>query len=164
MPINLERIGHCALRVRDVERAMRFYIDVLGFQLVEQDPDHGGVFLSLPGDAHTIDLDAMDESAATAPPPASANNVGLVHIAFKVASYTDLKEAYDTLLANGVEEVQLFDHVSQRSIYFDDPDGNGLEIYCESRDARELFRKGRGDQDQPFTFDDPPPAWARSTS
>ena len=120
--------------------------------------------MSLPGDAHTIDLDAVDELAATAAPPASANNVGLVHIAFKVASHTDLKEAYDTLLANGVEEMQLFDHVSQRSIYFDDPDGNGLEIYCESRDARELFRKGRSDQDQPFTFDDPPPAWARSTS
>ncbi len=162
MPIKLERIGHCALRVRDVERAMRFYIDVLGFQLVEQDPTHGGVFLSLPGDAHTIDLDAVADPATSTPLPADGSRFGLAHIAFKVASYADLKEAYDTLQANGVGDLQLFDHVSQRSIYFDDPDGNGLEIYCESRDARELFRSGRGDQDLPFSFDDPPPAWAGS--
>ena len=56
MPAKLDRIGHCLIRVRDVERAKRFYMDVLGFQFMEQDPDHGGVFLSLPGDGHTIDL------------------------------------------------------------------------------------------------------------
>ena len=164
MPMKLERIGHCALRVRDVERAMRFYIDVLGFELLEQDPNHGGVFLSLPGDAHTIDLDAVEVSAATPPLQETANGIGLVHIAFKVSSYADLREAYDTLQVHGVEGLQLFDHVSQRSIYFDDLDGNGLEIYCESNDARALFQSGRGDQDLLFSFDDPPPPWADSTT
>lgn len=45
MAVKLEQIGHCAVRVRDVERAKRFYIDVLGFQFMEQDPDHGGVLM-----------------------------------------------------------------------------------------------------------------------
>ena len=50
MPVKLERIGHCLIKVRDVERSKKFYTEVLGFQMMEQDPDHGGVFLSLPGD------------------------------------------------------------------------------------------------------------------
>jgi hypothetical protein len=44
--------------------------------------------------------------------------------------------------------------VSQRSIYFSDPDGNGLEIYYEYPNARQLFFQGRGDRDLPFTFED----------
>lgn len=122
---------------------------------MEEDPDHGGVFMSLPGDGHTVDLSPV--SGADEPPPAAeaGNRPGLVHIAFKVGSYGALKQAYDTLLAHGVEVLRLMDHVSQRSVYFSDPDGNGLEIYYEYPNARELFLRGRGDQDSPFSFDDP---------
>lgn len=45
MAVKIERIGHCALRVRDVERARRFYVDVLGFELLEEDPDGNGLEL-----------------------------------------------------------------------------------------------------------------------
>jgi catechol-2,3-dioxygenase len=45
------------------------------------------------------------------------------------------------------------DHVSQKSIYFDDPDGNGLEIYYELPNALEMFRQGRADRDEPITFE-----------
>lgn len=160
MPINLERIGHCALRVRDVERAKKFYIDVLGFQFMEQDPDHGGVFMSLPGDGHTIDISPVNDPE-NAPGPVQGNDrVGVAHIAFKVASYQGLREAYESLKANQVEVARMIDHVSQRSIYFSDPDGNGLEIYYEYPTARELFLNGRGDEDFPFSFDDPLPEWA----
>ena len=162
MAIKLERIGHCALRVRDVERAKRFYTQVLGFQFMEQDPDHGGVFMSLPSDGHTIDVSPLDDPNAALPATEGHDRVGLIHIAFKVASYQALKEAYETLLAHGVEVQRMMDHVSQRSIYFNDPDGNGLEIYYEYPTARTLFLQGRGDRDLPFTFDDPLPTWAVS--
>lgn len=160
MAIKLERIGHCALRVRDVERAKRFYTEVLGFQMMEQDPDHGGVFMSLPSDGHTIDVSPVDDPGGALPASEGHDRVGLIHIAFKVGSYQALKEAYETLLAHGVEVKRLMDHVSQRSIYFNDPDGNGLEIYYERPNARTLFLQGRGDQDLPFTFEDPLPPWA----
>jgi catechol-2,3-dioxygenase len=160
MAIKLERIGHCALRVRDVERAKRFYTEVLGFQMMEQDPDHGGVFMSLPSDGHTIDVSPVDDPEGALPASEGHDRVGLIHIAFKVGSYQALKEAYETLLAHGVEVQRLMDHVSQRSIYFNDPDGNGLEIYYERPNARTLFLQGRGDLDLPFTFEEPLPSWA----
>ena len=54
----------------------------------------------------------------------------------------------------------MIDHVGQRSIYFADPDRNGLELYYERPDWAEIFARGRGDQDQPFTFDEPAPEWS----
>ena len=74
--------------------------------------------------------------------------LGLVHIAFKVGSYAALREAYAHLLANGVEIQRAVDHVCQRSFYFTDPDGNGLEIYYEMPGALSLFPNGRGDEDE----------------
>ena len=135
-------------------------MDILGFQLMEQDPEHGGVFLSLPEDGHTIDLSPVAHPDTVLPVPEGRDRLGLVHIAFKVASYTALEEAYNTLQAHGVVVHRMIDHVSQRSIYFSDPDGNGLEIYYEYPTARELFLQGRGDQDRPFTFAEPLPEWA----
>jgi len=148
--IRLTRIGHVALRVADVERSRAFYTTLLGFEVVEEDPDHGGVFMALEGLSHTIDLFPVDD-AQTAPAQ-TPGAVGVRHVAFLVDSEQALKEAYETLQANGVTIVRAIDHVSQKSIYFQDPDGNLLEIYYELPHARELFREGRGDRDAPLVF------------
>lgn len=87
MAVKLERIGHCAVRVSDVERSKRFYIDVLGFQFMEQYPDHGGVFMSLPGDGHTIDVSPLDAPEAADTGLEGQDRAGVIHIAFKVSSY-----------------------------------------------------------------------------
>ena len=113
--------------------------------------------MSLPGDGHTIDIISVDDPETAPSAAESRGRVGLVHIAFKVSSYEALRDAYHALQSHGVEVQRLMNHVSQRSIYFDDPDGNGLEIYYEYPNARELFLQGRGDEDLPFTFDDPLP-------
>ncbi len=160
MAVKLDRIGHCALRVRDLERSKKFYTEVLGFQLMEEDPEHGGVFMSLPGDGHTIDVFQADDPSLEAAP----GTAGVVHIAFKVATYDALKDAFEVLQSSGVEVHRAIDHVSQRSIYFSDPDGNGLEIYFEYPGARELFLQGRGDEDVAFTFDDPLPEWVTAAT
>jgi len=148
--IRLTRIGHVALRVADVERSRAFYTTLLGFEVVEEDPEHGGVFMALEGLSHTIDLFPVDD-ARTAPAQ-TPGAVGVRHVAFLVDSEQALKEAYETLQANGVTIVRAIDHVSQKSIYFQDPDGNLLEIYYELPHARELFREGRGDRDAPLVF------------
>ena len=85
-----------------------------------------------------------------------------MHIAFKVDSYAALRDAYSHLFAKGVEIERALDHVCQRSIYFTDPDGNGLEIYYEMRDALSLFPNGRGDEDERLPLSrpaEPLPAW-----
>ena len=92
--IKLAGIGHVLLRVADEEASKRFYRDVLGFRVAEQDPEHGGVFMTLGDGFHAIDMTQAPEEAARPEP----RQLGLVHIAFKVASYAALRDAYAHLL------------------------------------------------------------------
>jgi catechol-2,3-dioxygenase len=148
--MNLGGIGHVLLRVADLERAKTFYTDVLGFEVMEQDPEHGGLFMAIAGQAHTLDLfPAADPHAAPRAPGAP----GLGHVAFRVGTSAALRDAYFELQAHGVTIVRTVDHVSQHSIYFHDPDGNMLEIYYEVPNARELFQQGRVDRDAPLVFE-----------
>ncbi|HEX2441559.1 MAG TPA: VOC family protein [Methylomirabilota bacterium] len=149
--MRLARIGHVALRVADVTRSREFYVKLLGFEVVEEDPEHGGVFMALPGLSHTVDLFPVPEGAS--PPPRAAEAVGVRHIAFLVESEEALREAWATLRAHGVSIVRALDHVSQKSIYFHDPDGTLLEIYYELPEALAMFRQGRGDRDAPLVFE-----------
>ena len=158
--IKLAGIGHVLLRVTDEEASKRFYCDVLGFRVAEQDPEHGGVFMTLGDGFHAIDLTQHPAQQSAARP--ERGQLGLVHIAFKVASYAALRDAYTHLLDRGVEIQRAVDHVCQRSVYFTDPDGNGLEIYYEIPNALSLFPNGRGDEDERLPLsgrDDPLPAW-----
>ena len=63
--IRLTRIGHVALRVADVERSRAFYSTLLGFEVVEEDSEHGGVFMALEGLSHTLDLFPVDGPPTT---------------------------------------------------------------------------------------------------
>src|SRR5882762_6781225 len=139
--IKLAGIGHVLLRVADEEASKRFYRDALGFRIAEQDPEHGGVFMTLGDGFHTIDI-----TQHPAPKDAAAAQ----------------REAYAHLLESGVEIQRATDHVCQRSLYFTDPDGNGLEIYYEMPNALSLFPNGRGDEDDALPLSgpkDPLPQW-----
>jgi catechol 2,3-dioxygenase len=157
----LKRIGHVALRVSDEDASRAFYRDILGFAVSEQDPEHGGTFMTLGDNFHTIDVFPHD-NPAEAPRP-RRDQVGLFHIAFEVESYSDLKRVYGALIDHQVPISHCTDHVSQRSIYFNDPDGNRLEVYYEIPDALERYKnEGRGDEDVPLQVSqpgEPLPAW-----
>src|SRR5215475_5413418 len=158
--IKLAGIGHVLLRVADEEASKRFYRDVLGFRVAEQDPEHGGVFMTLGDGFHALDI--VQHPVPTDAVRPESGQLGLIHIAFKVDSYAALRDAYAHLLARGVEIQRAVDHVCQRSIYFTDPDGNGLEIYYEMPRALELFPNGRGDEDEVLPLSragDPLPRW-----
>ena len=149
--MQLKGIGHVLLRVLDLHRSRKFYSDVLGFRVLEEDPEHGGTFMALEGQSHAIDLfPVTDAEAAERQMPGVR---GLGHIAFRVESEVALKDAYATLREHGVEIVRTIDHVSQKSIYFHDPDGNVLEIYYELPNALAMFARGRGDRDAPLNLD-----------
>ena len=148
--IRLKEIGHVLLRVLDLERSKRFY-SLLGFRVLEEDPEHGGTFMALEGQSHAIDLfPVKDREAAERQTPGVR---GLGHLAFRVESEAALREAYATLREHGVEITRTIDHVSQKSIYFADPDGNTLEIYYELPEALEMFARGREDRDVPLALD-----------
>jgi len=151
--IRLKGIGHVLLRVLDLERSKKFYGEVLGLRVLEEDPEHGGTFMALDGESHAIDLfPVQDVEAARRQAPGVR---GLGHIAFRVASEDALREAHAALTEHGVEILRAVDHVSQKSIYFSHPDGNTLEIYYERPDALALFAEGRHDRDEPLRFDSP---------
>jgi catechol 2,3-dioxygenase len=158
--IKLAGIGHVLLRVADEEASKRFYCDVLGFRVAEQDPEHGGVFMTLGDGFHALDI--VQHPVPTDATRPERGQLGLVHIAFKVDSYAAMRDAYAHLLAKGVEIQRAVDHVCQRSLYFTDPDGNGLEIYFEMPNALSLFPNGRGDEDERLPLSrsaEPLPAW-----
>jgi len=149
--MQLKGIGHVLLRVLDLQRSRRFYSEVLGFRVLEEDPEHGGTFMALEGQSHAIDLFPVTDAEAAARQTPGVRGLG--HIAFRVESEAALKDAYATLRAQGVDIARTIDHVSQKSIYFHDPDGNTLEIYYERPDALAIFARGREDRDTPLTLD-----------
>jgi len=157
--IRLKKLGHVQLRVANLERSKAFYRDVLGFQVAEQDPNHGDLFMTLGEDFHTLDM-AQHESPETAKGP--SRPIGVAHIAFQVASYDALVDAYRALQEHGVAIERAMDHINQRSIYFLDPDGNRLEIYYEMPGALQRFPDGRGDQNSELAVTragEPLPDW-----
>ena len=153
--IKLQRIGHILLTCRDVERSKAFYTKILGFHVLEQDPNHGGVFLSLGEHGNTLDLFPSTNPDAYPQPrarPSGSDGVGVKHTAYAVETEDDLVRAYFSLKDAGVEIQSAVDHESQKSIYFYDPDDNLLEIVWERPNVREIFARGRGDGDAKLEF------------
>ena len=153
--MQLSKIGHVLIAVHDLARSKDFYTRILGFDVLEEDPDHGGVFLTIGEGTHVVDLVPLLGTPPPIVPKSFADlkpALGIGHVAFPVASAQKLRQAYFELVDNHVSVLGIVDHESQESVYFCDPDGNVLEIYWERPDAREIFRKGRKDQDRPIAF------------
>jgi catechol 2,3-dioxygenase-like lactoylglutathione lyase family enzyme len=144
-------LSHVLLCVTNLAESRAFYTDVLGFEVLEADPEHGGVFLAIPGGTHVIDLAPI---LAPRPPKPTfdAPQPGMGHLALHVESAEALRDAYFELTDRGVTVLFAADHKSQQSVYFLDPDNNVLELCWERPNARELYLSGRGDEDAALTF------------
>jgi catechol 2,3-dioxygenase len=118
------RIGHVHLKVTDLDRAVAFYHDVLGFDVMEL--TDGAAFLSAGGYHHHIALNTWKSKGG---PKADERAAGLYHAAILYPNRTELARAYARVLAHGVPIRLMEDHGVSEAIYFADPDGNGLEIY-----------------------------------
>ena len=122
----IKRLNHMVLYVRDAQRAMRFYRDVLGFAIVEM-PSPQAVFLRANGSDNHHDL-GLFGIGMDAPPPTAGRQVGLYHGAWEVATIQDLAQAREALAASGAL-VGESDHGNSLSLYAKDPDGNELEVF-----------------------------------
>src|SRR5688572_16525297 len=87
-PVRIKKLGHVVIQVRDLERSIRFYTEVLNFR-VSDNATAGGVFLTAVGDHHTIGLFPSDGKNAEIP---SKGAVRLHHVAFQVESLDELFE------------------------------------------------------------------------
>ena len=118
-------IGHVHLKVADLERALSFYRDVLGFQLTQRYGD-SAAFVSAGGYHHHIGMNVW-ESQGGSPPP--RRSTGLYHVAIRYPDRRSLADALRRLLAAGVPLEGASDHGVSEALYLRDPDGNGLELY-----------------------------------
>jgi catechol 2,3-dioxygenase len=124
-PIHPEtRIGHVHLKVADIERALGFYRDLLGFE-VTQWYGEDAVFLSAGGYHHHIGLNTW---AGRNVPPAPANSAGLFHLAILYPERRELAKALKALLEAGYPIDGASDHGISEALYLRDPDQNGVEL------------------------------------
>lgn len=128
-PIRIRKLGHIVIQVRNLERSVRFYTEVLNLR-VSDNATAGGVFLTGLGDHHTIGLFPSDGENAEIP---SKGAVRLHHFAMQVDSMNDLFEIRAYLQERGVPIVwegrrSLGGHTS---VEFLDPDGYHLEVFCD---------------------------------
>ena len=146
-PLGLRRLQHLVLWVADVERSIRFYRDVLGFEIKRRYPN--AAFLIIPGTADDHHLGLFQQPGAGRPDEGVAR---MYHSAWEVAELTDLARARAKLIEAG-SLVGQSDHGTSLSLYAKDPDGIEFELFWTVPDGhpigtraldldRELARRG----------------------
>ncbi len=120
-------IGHVHLKVADLDRALGFYCDVLGFELQQRIGDEAA-FVSAGGYHHHIGLNTW-HSRGGSPPPASST--GLFHVAIRYPTRSALADALRRISDAGEPLGGASDHGVSEALYLSDPDGNGIELYWD---------------------------------
>jgi catechol 2,3-dioxygenase len=118
-------IGHVHLKVADIERALGFYRDVLGFEVMQRFGD-SAAFISAGGYHHHIGLNTWESRGGSPPPPGTT---GLYHVAIRYPDRTTLGDALRRVVEAGIPLEGATDHGVSEAIYLRDPDGNGVELY-----------------------------------
>jgi catechol 2,3-dioxygenase len=119
------------MKVADLQRALDFYMGVLGFDLVQKYGEQAA-FVSAGGYHHHIGLNTWESKGGSPPPPGST---GLYHTAILYPTRVDLANAFKRVLAAGVELDGSADHGVSIALYFRDPDQNGIELYWDKAEA-----------------------------
>jgi catechol 2,3-dioxygenase len=134
-------IGHVHLKVADLERAIGFYRDVLGFDLMQRMGDQAA-FLSAGGYHHHIGLNTWESKGGSPPSPGTT---GLYHVAIRYPTRAALADALKRLVENRVPISGASDHGVSEAIYLNDPDGNGIELYRDrAREEWPMAPDGKG--------------------
>ena len=136
------RIGHIHLKVADLDRALKFYRDLLGFEVTQILGDQAA-FLSAGGYHHHIGLNTWESKDAS---PAPKNLPGLYHTAILYPEKKDLARILKRIVAAEYPISGAADHGVSEAIYLDDPDGNGVELYWD-RPQKDWPKKSDGSLD-----------------
>src|SRR3954471_7677519 len=120
-------IGHVHLNVADLDRSLRFYCGVLGFEL-QQLWGREAAFVSAGGYHHHIGLNTWESAGGSPPPPGST---GLFHVAIVYPTRAELADALRRLIKAGIPLDGASDHGVSEALYLRDPDNNGVELYWD---------------------------------
>jgi catechol 2,3-dioxygenase-like lactoylglutathione lyase family enzyme len=122
-------LNHAVLYVRDVERSVAFYTDVLGFRVLDVLPEgfRGAAFLQAPGSTNDHDLGLFEIGSAAASPAGRGGAVGLYHLAWEVDTLAELERLAARLSEAGAL-AGASDHGTTKSLYAKDPDGLEFEV------------------------------------
>lgn len=129
--MHIHALGHVVLKVRNLERSVQFYRDILGMKEVAR---YRGamVFFSFGSNHHDLALLQLGEQAS----PPDPTDIGLYHVAFKVGdSLDELRACKAHLEKHGVAILGTSDHNVSQSIYIQDPDGIDIELYVDADPA-----------------------------
>ena len=124
------RIGHVHLKVADIERALGFWRDVLGFEVMQRRDQ--AVFLSAGGYHHHIALNTWESKGGAPPAPGTT---GLYHVAILYPVRAALADALRRVRAAGIKLDGASDHGVSEALYLRDFDGNGVELYRDKPKA-----------------------------
>jgi catechol 2,3-dioxygenase len=119
-------VGHVNLKVSDIDRALTFWRDALGFHVNQRAP--GSAFLAAGTYHNHIALDTWESLGGAPPPPGTT---GLYHVAIRYPERAALADAFRRLRAADIDLEGAFDHGVSESLYARDPDGNGVELYWD---------------------------------
>lgn len=133
------RIGHVHLKVADLDRALAFWRDLIGLE-VQQRLGAQAAFLSADGYHHHIGLNTWESEGGRPPPP---GRTGLYHVALLYPDRAALARILRRLLEAGHPLDGASDHGVSEALYLRDPDGNGVELYCD-RAAQDWPRDAAG--------------------
>ncbi len=125
------RIGHVHLKVADLDRAIDFYSGVLGFEL-RQRYGAQAAFLAAGGYHHHLGLNTWESLGGS---PAPKGHTGLYHTAILYPDRAQLADAVTRVKAVGIPIEGAADHGVSEAVYISDPDGNGVELYCDKPEA-----------------------------
>jgi catechol 2,3-dioxygenase len=120
-------VGHVHLKVADLDRALAFYCDVLGFELQQRFGDEAA-FVSAGGYHHHIGLNTWQSQGGSPPAPGTT---GLFHLAIRYPTRRALADALQRLIDSRVPLTGASDHGVSEALYLDDPDHNGVELYWD---------------------------------
>lgn len=148
---NGTRIGHVHLKVADIDRSLAFYRDILGFTETQR-LDRRAAFLSADGYHHDLAINTVHSLDGS---PAPEGSTGLFHTAIVLPSRMDFARTVKRAVDAGIKLTGHSDHGVSQSVYLDDPDGNGVELYWD-RPRSEWPRNADGSlamYDRPFDLD-----------
>lgn len=125
-------LGHVVFYVKDLERSLTFYRDLLGFKEVGRVFNGAAAALTTGRTHHELLLIQVGD----APPPPTGRRLGLYHVGIKIGdSLDELRAAKHELEQAGIEIGGMSDHTVSQSLYLHDPDGNEVELYVDAGES-----------------------------